>query len=495
MKRLSAISTIFILLGLLWVNQVQAQSLLPVVDYAIFGSPSSKGKSYIETYILIPGNSVQFVQKNNGKYQANVEVSLFFKSKTTIVQFDKYVLDSKEVATANAVDFNLIDLQRHTLQDGDYELELLFKDLNDTTRTATFNSAFAITTVRNKTVMSDIVLLESFKKAPFETMYTKNGYNLIPDVAQYYPDTRNSIAFYVETYHANKTLAQDAPYMLSYAICKKGTNKVVNNISKFKKVKASNIEVLMAEVDITNLPSGNYDLVLQAIRADKSLMVENRTTFQRNKKGAKPVEINEETDYNQVEITNTFVQELSKTELEFFLKATQPICTDKEVRYISNIARTKDHGFMARFLYHFWTQRNPDNPRMAFHNYRQRVIKADALYKTSIFEGYETERGRIFLRYGLPNEVLERPNQPGALPHEVWHYYDLQGQDNIKFIFYVPNLGDGEYKLLHSNAQGEIREPQWKSKIFNNRIPVLDWDIENIDDHHGSKVREIDGRY
>ena len=70
-------------------------------------------------------------------------------------------------------------------------------------------------------------------------------------------------------------------------------------------------------------------------------------------------------------------------------------------------------------------------------------------------KGYRTDRGRVYLQYGQPNDILEIPSDPVTLPYEIWHYYYLDNQSNVKFVFYDPALVGNDYELLHSNKYGE----------------------------------------
>ena len=61
------LQVIFVLIFIFPVFNVRAGNLWAFLSYATFNSPEGP---YIETYLAVAGNSVQFVKKDNGKFQA-----------------------------------------------------------------------------------------------------------------------------------------------------------------------------------------------------------------------------------------------------------------------------------------------------------------------------------------------------------------------------------------------------------------------------------------
>lgn len=98
------------------------------------------------------------------------------------------------------------------------------------------------------------------------------------------------------------------------------------------------------------------------------------------------------------------------------------------------------------------------------------VAKAvDKMYDGGFGYGFESDRGFIYMKYGRPDDMVMVDNDPSAPPYEIWIYNDFPKtkQTNVKFLFYEPNLGT-DYELLHSNARGEINNPQWQIELYKN---------------------------
>ena len=72
--------------------------------------------------------------------------------------------------------------------------------------------------------------------------------------------------------------------------------------------------------------------------------------------------------------------------------------------------------------------------------------------------GWRTDRGRVYIIYGPPDEVERYPYSENMKPYEIWHYYNLQG--GVIFVF-GDRTGFGSYELLHSTLVGEIKNEEW----------------------------------
>ena len=134
----------------------------------------------------------------------------------------------------------------------------------------------------------------------------------------------------------------------------------------------------------------------------------------------------------------------------------------KAIKAYENRLKNVPTDMLQRFFYNFWLRRNPSNPEEAWLNYKSRVEKVQSMFGSRQVKGYLTDRGRVYLQYGAPNDVKEVPSDPVTLPYEVWHYYYLNNQSNVKFVFYDPVLTGYDYELLHSSLYGEIQNPNWK---------------------------------
>jgi hypothetical protein len=119
------------------------------------------------------------------------------------------------------------------------------------------------------------------------------------------------------------------------------------------------------------------------------------------------------------------------------------------------------------------------------------VTQVNQVYQTRIYLGCETDRGRIYLKYGKPDVISENRHEPSAYPYEIWQYYKIENQSNRKFVFYNPDLVTNDYILLHSNLTGEVSDPQWELKLNKRNTNTNGFDDVNQPNHLGGKADEI----
>ena len=67
-----------------------------------------------------------------------------------------------------------------------------------------------------------------------------------------------------------------------------------------------------------------------------------------------------------------------------------------------------------KFFYSFWYNHNNVEPQKAWEDYKIQVKRIDRLFGTKIRKGYQTDRGRVYLKYGAPNNLIDRPNEPST---------------------------------------------------------------------------------
>jgi GWxTD domain-containing protein len=103
----------------------------------------------------------------------------------------------------------------------------------------------------------------------------------------------------------------------------------------------------------------------------------------------------------------------------------------------------------------FWRQRDPD-PQTPANQLREefyrRVAFSDMRFATAgagksgekKLAGWETDRGRIYIKYGPPKEVHNQMAEQGSPPYEVWIYPNL----DLYFVF-RDKTGSGDYELVN----------------------------------------------
>lgn len=465
------------LLTLLLSFSAQAQNLQALFSYKTYYSPENG--PYVETYLSVNARSVVFAGNASGKLQGAIEVSFVYSDASGVKHSDKYNLLSPEVADTSNINFSFLDQQRVQLPNGTYKLELTITDKNVPEKPYRISQNFKLEYYNNILAISDVQLIDSYKKTSEPSIISKSGFDLIPYVDNFYPQSMNTLRFYAEIYNTDRVFGESS-YLINYFVESSETKRVIENLRGFSRQSAGKVNVVLAEIPISELPSGNYNLVVEARNRENELLAQNSVFFQRSNAARMTVS----DDYRQRDVTNTFASYITNTDtLTDYINSMYPISGQLEMMFLNNQLKLADLKLMQQFFYDFWVKRNPINPEKAWQDYRAEVIKVNKDFGNQVRKGYATERGRVYLKYGPPNTISRSYNEPSAYPYEVWHYYKLDNQSNRKFVFYNPDLISNDFVLLHSDAQGEPNNTQWQMMLYKRDTPTRSFDQEqrNVD--------------
>ncbi len=447
----------------------QARNLWAFLTYATFNSPEGP---YVETYLSIAGNSVKFVQKDNGKFQATVNILMTFKQNNEIKAFKKYELNSSEITDTTQTNFHFVDQQRIPIPNGIYDFEIQLADKNKSATAVPYNQSMTIDFPKDKSSFSSIELIKSYSKSSTPTALTKSGYDLVPYTYTFFPENESKMTFYCELYNMDKVMDANQKFLLSYYLESFESNLKLADYARTKKENPKGVNVLLTEISIDNLASGNYNLVVEVRNQQNELVTSNKLFFQRMNPKAK-MTMN---DIASTEIANTFAEKINNADsLREFINSTYPVATGFEKSFIRESLKKADLGTMQRFFYGMWLERDQKNPELAWKYYKEQVYKVQVNFGTPVKKGYQTDRGRVYLQYGPPNTRSTQYSEPSNYPYEIWQYYTLNNnQRNRKFVFYSPDMVTSDFILLHSDAIGEINNQRWKIDLRNRIYSTLD---------------------
>ena len=463
-------SVVLVLIGMFPGSGLQAGNLWAFLSYSTFNSPEGP---YIETYLSVAANSVKFVKKDNGKFQATVNILMTFKQEKEIKAFKKYELTSADIEDTLNLNFQFIDQQRFAIPNGTYDFEIQLADKNKSAPAMPYNQSITIDFPGDKPSFSGIELVKSYIKAAEPTTLSKSGYDLVPYTYTFLPVTESRMIFYSELYNMDKVVGQDQKFIISYYLESFESNVKLNSYSKVKKEPSRGVNVLLSEISIENLPSGNYNLVVEARNQQNELIASKKLFFQRMNPNAQ-ISLS---DIGSTEIANTFAEKITNADsLKEFINSTYPVANGLEKAFIREALKKADLKTMQQFFYSFWVSRDQKGPELAWNYYKEQVYKVQVNFGTPVKKGYQTDRGRVYLQYGAPNTRSDQQNmEPSNYPYEIWQYYTLNNnQRNRKFVFYSPDMVTSDFILLHSDATGEINNPRWKIDLRNRIYTTLD---------------------
>ncbi len=462
---------LYILAFFVFLVASNGQDLRAYLSYAVFDTPDNN--PYIETYLTINGHSLEYVRLDDGNFQGAVDVKILFKVGDSIVNYAKYNLAGPIVSDTIDGKLNMIDIQRYGLPEGVYNMDITLRDSNSDKEEMKSSTDITVNFPGDELVFSDIELLSSHEKSEGENTLSKNGYTLTPYIFNYFPESMNRISFYSELYNSEKILG-DSAFLLSYYIRPFEAEKKLDQYIFRKRVAPQAVIPTLSSFDISELPSGNYLLVMEARNRVNKLIASKELFFQRYNPSVQ-FSLNNLLVLNT---QNTFVERMkSKDTLGTYIKYLTPISTDVERLYAENQLATADIDEMQKYFLNFWVERNKLNPEKAWADYLLLVRQANKNFKSVSLEGYQTDRGRVYLQYGQPNVISEHYFEPAAYPYEIWHYYQLDDQRDKKFVYYSHDNATNDFQLIHSNAIGELSNYRWETIVYRRT-----WDPNSIDD-------------
>jgi GWxTD domain-containing protein len=463
---------------------LEAKNIQAFLNYTVFNVPV-KGP-YIETYLSVAGETVVYTKNAQGLFQGSIEITFIFRQKEEIKQYDKYQLFSPEIADTANVDFSFIDQQRYFIPQGEYEMEIIISDLNTDKKPFSAIQPVSILFDEANICFSGIELVKSATPTIEQNITTKGTYDLIPLVHNFYPETVNKFIFYTEIYNSDKILGAGEKFLVVSMLKSFETGKPLKDYALYKKYDAREVVPVMNEFDLANLPSGNFELSIEVRNKENLKIAENQIFFQRSNPN---IQFQLE-DLAAIDVNSTFASRITNADtLQEFINCLDPIATEIEKTFIYKQSKAADLKTKQQFLYNFWLSRDPVNPEKAWMDYYGQVLIVNNVYKTQINKGYETDRGRVYLKYGPPNIISESYNEPSSYPYEIWHYYQLgENQRNKKFVFYAYDYITNNFKLLHSDAIGEISNYKWQIFLNNRWYDPYSVDIEKAPSIYGSEA-------
>jgi GWxTD domain-containing protein len=440
-----------------------------LMDFSRFKADDTT--SILELYLGVDANSLKMVKNNNGKYQGSVYVAITASDTKGIRLANKYSILSPEFETEGN-NARFIVQKRLLLNNNDYNIAIDLKDENATDSVFSAIIPLKADFPKEFVSISDFQLLESYEKTTTEDDYSKNGFKLISNLTDFYHKDMNKLKFYVELYNTHKQFGDNKPFAVQIAI-KDDKGQIPNNLGRFLKYNAKPANVVISEFDLSQLKSGNYQLYIDIRDTENKVIAYNSKAFQRsNPEFDKQMAI----DTNRVySYKGTFVEEIPQTKISYFLKSLQPISHKNEYEFILAIVKKNDEEQMRNYFYSFWKKRSETNPQGEWNQYLDRLLTAEKKYSTARFMAHETDRGRVYLQYGKPyrveNEMSDRRRDvyenSSPVPYEVWYYAKIGGQNNRIFCFVQQDLANNNYRLVNSDANGEVNNPGWRNQYLN----------------------------
>ncbi|MBQ9637967.1 MAG: GWxTD domain-containing protein [Bacteroidales bacterium] len=488
------IATIF-LFSLMALSLSAQKHLTAMFDYATFCLEGHK--PYLETYLNFDAWNLHFAASADGQYRAHVEVVYMVSHGDSTVHLKKYILNSPAIGDTTQTAFNFMDVQRVAVANGTYTVSLQLRDTLSNDAPVVMTQNVQVDYDRVKLQLSSIQLMSRVEPTTSDNILSRYGYDMEPYVNDFLPEQVKTLHCYYEIYNVNHLVFRQKFLTVAY-IEERESGQRVDNLSQSAVQQGSSIVPVVTSFDISQLPSGNYNLVVEVRNKKNELLISGRVPFQRSNPSVATA--------SPSTVGFSFAALITdENQLNDYLRALYPIASSAENEQA--MALSRQIGKLKEkqtFLYTFWTARSPLNAEQKWNEYRKRIDYVIARFGYPRTPGYNTDRGRVYLQYGAPDYVRDEKNFVSALrlgsgtasqqavsgeisnslghihylPYQLWRYNQLPGDDPTRVFIFWDQFRSGYYTLLNSNAKGEQIDPYWERRL--SQLQLSDEDVGEV---------------
>lgn len=441
--------------------------------------------NYIEIHIQFVGYTVNYLPVENGLI-GEVAVQMTISQNDSIINSDAYRLSTPVMVDSIIDDF--YDLKRFALNPGNYKVNLQLMDLNSDKDPVKASFGINVEEFSDVIAISDIIIAETAYKGDEESPFYKSGYSIIPRISTFYPSELTNLPTYIEIYNMNELT--DTVFGLKQYITNAETGDEFSELTVFSTHLPEAVVPVFRQIDISTLPTGTYTLNYTVI--DRNFIELANQTFEFERSN----DIESTINMADISIDPAFQKSISRDSVTYFLLSLIPISKPSQVKLIIQEYKAKNEEKQRKMIQAFWKETSGLKMYDEWMKYKEQVLKVQEEYASNYQKGYETDRGRVYLQYGPPSRKFVRENSPSEFPYEIWEYNKIGVFSNKKFVFYNPDLINNQYRLLHSDMVGELKNPRWsyelsKRNTKNGNIDDADADNPNS---WGNNSRQMFGQ-
>ena len=294
-------------------------------------------------------------------------------------------------------------------------------------------------------VVSDIVFASELAKAEASGRFVRNGWRVVPNTTRFFR-VGKPIQIYFEIY--NFKVMADNPkdsFVLGYSLIDTA-GMVVKSYPAKRLLKPGESVVKTDALETEDLPGGAYALQVELFdRGTREHVRHERKVFLLSE-----------------EVENPQLTEAEQEQLRHY-QSIHHIASEKDLTMYKSLG---SQNAKMKFLQAFWKKRDPTpdtplNERLRDHLMRMKYSD-DTFTAQPGNLGSDTDKGRIYVKYGPPNERDYTTSAAVGKAIDTWIY-----EKSGRYIFvFFDRRGTGVYELVHSTMSGEIYNPDWQSTAF-----------------------------
>ncbi len=442
-------------------NLMADSSIRPSIDVAQF--KDSQDKHYIEIYYSIPETGGIYKKSEMGEFQCqlvlDLEIHLEDSLWTNKVWKIEKALPDTSTLIANG---QMVDLIRYFVnKPGNYNVAIHIRDLLTPDKIDSVALMFAIEAFEDEKIeISDVQLASEIRKAnasDSQSSLVKNNYKITPAPNSIFGSGSNAIYYYFEGYNLLGNLDSDKYMCVSKVLDSNGREVESAGLSYRTKIKKYDSSMEIGMLSAGSLPSGKYNLIYGIADSDKTMLASKQKLFYIFNPDIQVAQQIEDSGYGPM-------AELSEAELDQEFKMLIYTYGKQEKEFYKSLSNGEAKK---KYIYELWRRPNEDNlPPFVFRDqYLGRAQYATTQFKSVFAKGWKSDRGRVFILFGVPSLVERFPQTDATVPYQVWRYDKLKGQGGVEFVF-ADIAGFNKYELMHSDLRGERYNLDWKREVF-----------------------------
>jgi GWxTD domain-containing protein len=409
--------------------------------------------SYVEVSFGVYPGLVSVIPSSSGFHGA-VDVRIMLRKAATgeMVAFDRMMLPIDVPDTSSsAQQVAHVGQSAFILPPETYKLDVFAVDSLTPSRQDSAMTYFEVKLFGSESGTSDVQLCTSIgpssdKSDPFY----KNSYKVVDNPSRVFSTVNSPVVYsYIELYNLTPGLI----YVLKNQVLDDAGTVLRERVRKRQFTAKDAVDV--TTLNINAVSSRKYHYVYsvndtsgkEIVRSEKPIYVYNPST-KTVASGSVPMSV--------------MLAGLSNEELQDEFEKAKYLMRMEDTKAFKPLTNAEAKR---QFLSKFWSEVESGSRGwmdMTRTEYLRRVARANEKYSVMQKEGWKTDRGRVSIVYGNPEEVERYPDSEGRKPFEVWKYRNIEG--GVDFVF-ADLTGYNNYILITSTKRGELNDPDWESKL------------------------------
>ena len=454
----------FYILFFTFLNCLSSQqiSLLPTpFDMSIDQFRGDEMKTEVVVNLMIPKKLFQWVDDGNEyMFEGLVDVRVFINGKTAAQDAFRILEKSVDRPGLNERKVSMVQQSRFLLTRSNVVITTTITDLSSKQVYVSTKNVI-IRKIDDSFLSTSDLLLCTFLKRENEFddgSINRNGFTLAPNPSGVFGLGRPMLYTYGELYGLTD---DDGTYTLNYKIYNQQGQALIQR-GPFVKDKPGESSVETFGMNIMGLLAGRYRLRLdlQDNQTDKNTFID-REFFVVKEQPA---------DFKSN--FTIILDAMENDELNDFIDIVGYFMTESELQTLIKSNRAEKIVQITNFF----EERDLDSKtyQNEFYNRLNKYLAiADQQFSTRSFLGRNTDRGRVLILYGRPDDIESYSANEERLSYEIWQYED--SDKGFLFIFINKEDGTGMFEQIHSTHPNEFRNYRWKDMIIRGTTNLIDF--------------------